>query len=113
VPNPVPAPRQRRRRRGTIVRHVFGVDSDELQIAARIGLVRKRALARLLMISPWNLDRWRKDDPHFPKPVWISGSTPAWRVADIEAWLTSRQHGGLAPDWNPEVAERRRRGGTE
>jgi predicted DNA-binding transcriptional regulator AlpA len=61
--------------------------------------IRKRQLAKLLTVSPWTLDRWRATDPSFPQPVWLSDSTPAWRVIDIQDWLARRSKGGLAPAW--------------
>ena len=63
-------------------------------------VLRKRELARLLSVNPWTLDRWRKTNPTFPQPIWLSDTTPAWRLADIEAWLASRPKGGVAPSWN-------------
>jgi predicted DNA-binding transcriptional regulator AlpA len=63
-------------------------------------LIRKRALARMLCVNSWTIDRWRKDES-FPKPIWLSNSTPAWKLSDIEAWLESRERGGAAPDWMP------------
>jgi|SRR5580700_5050464 predicted DNA-binding transcriptional regulator AlpA len=59
----------------------------------------KKQIARLLGVNPFSIDRWRKSDPEFPKPLWVSPSTPRWRRADIERWISSRQQGGIAPDW--------------
>jgi predicted DNA-binding transcriptional regulator AlpA len=64
-----------------------------------VQLLRKRELAALLKVSPWTVDRWRRRGD-FPLPLWISPHTPAWRRRDVLAWLSSRQHGGLAPGWN-------------
>ena len=75
-------------------------------------LVRKRQLARLLQVSPWTIDRWRRTDPAFPQPIWVSASMPAWRIVEVEQWLTSRQRGGVAPAWEQgsrPTSRRRRR----
>jgi predicted DNA-binding transcriptional regulator AlpA len=64
-----------------------------------LDLIGKRELARALRINPWTLDRWRRCNPAFPQPIWISAVTPRWRRNEIEEWLASRQRGGTAPDW--------------
>ncbi len=43
----------------------------------------------------WSIHRvsvWRmaKADPNFPKPVKLSPGTTRWKLADIEAWETTR-----------------------
>jgi predicted DNA-binding transcriptional regulator AlpA len=60
-------------------------------------VMRKRELAKLLKVSPWTIDNWRRDDPQFPPPIWMTLTTPVWRVVDIERWLATRQRGGLSP----------------
>jgi predicted DNA-binding transcriptional regulator AlpA len=64
-----------------------------------LALITKADLARLLNVTPWTLDRWRKADPSFPEVIWLSDSTPRWRRIDVEKWLASRQRGGTSPDF--------------
>jgi predicted DNA-binding transcriptional regulator AlpA len=86
-------------------------DPRPKQRAVRAGLSRgppqlltKRDVASLLRLNPWSVDRLRRTDTTFPECVWISGTSPRWRVSDIEQWLSSRPTGGTSPDW------RRRKG---
>src|SRR5262245_23185346 len=67
-----------------------------------LALLSKKQLAELLSIDPWTVDRWRKSDPTFPPPVWLSNTTPRWRRADIERWLATRKKGGRAPSWDQQ-----------
>src|SRR4051794_27847653 len=62
-------------------------------------LIGKRELAALLSVNSWTVDRWRKTQRDFPKPIWISDSTPRWNLLEIEEWLASKQRGGVAPTW--------------
>jgi len=62
-------------------------------------LLTKREVAALVKCNAWTLDRWRRDRPDFPKPVWLSDVIMRWWRRDIEAWLLSRQKGGLSPAW--------------
>jgi predicted DNA-binding transcriptional regulator AlpA len=62
-------------------------------------LLTKREVAELLRLNPWSVDRLRRTDPAFPECVWISGTSPRWRLSDIESWLSSRPTGGTSPDW--------------
>jgi predicted DNA-binding transcriptional regulator AlpA len=78
-----------------------------------LALLSKRALASLLAINPWTLDRFRKSDPDFPEPIWISGTTPRWRKVEVERWLATRQKGGVSPDWTQSTTTRRRRRRTQ
>jgi predicted DNA-binding transcriptional regulator AlpA len=71
-----------------------------------LALIDKQALARLLMIDPWTIDRWRKQHPDFPPPLWVTGTSPRWRRTEIETWLASRQRGGVSPDWNKRPVKR-------
>jgi predicted DNA-binding transcriptional regulator AlpA len=64
-------------------------------------LLTKQLLALRLAVNPATVDRWRRDDPTFPPPVWLSGITPRWRPADIDQWLSQKPKGGVAPDWSP------------
>jgi predicted DNA-binding transcriptional regulator AlpA len=69
-----------------------------------LSLLSKQALAELLGVDPWTIDRWRRPDeptfdPSFPSPLWISGATPRWKRTEVEAWLSTRQRGGLSPNW--------------
>jgi predicted DNA-binding transcriptional regulator AlpA len=74
------------------------IPTDPLQ------LLSKQQLAELLGVDPWTIDRWRRPDepthiPDFPQPVWVSNATPRWRRVEVEAWLSTRQRGGLSPNW--------------
>ncbi len=72
-----------------------------------IRLIAKRALAQLLGVSPWTIDRWRASGT-FPDPVWVSDDTPRWRIADILAWLKTRQaHDAPKPHHSKQRAVRR------
>lgn len=62
-------------------------------------LLSKRQLAELLGVNSWTVDRWRKTNPDFPAPVWLSDSTLRWRRLDVERWLATRQRGGVGPQW--------------
>jgi predicted DNA-binding transcriptional regulator AlpA len=62
-------------------------------------LLSKRQLAEMLGVNPFSIDRWRRTDPTFPKPFWLTGTTPRWHHSDVAAWLASRQRGGISPDW--------------
>jgi predicted DNA-binding transcriptional regulator AlpA len=64
-----------------------------------LAMLGKGELAALLGVSPWTIDRFRKNDPTFPKPLWISATTPRWRRRDVELWLDSRPCGGRAPSF--------------
>jgi predicted DNA-binding transcriptional regulator AlpA len=64
-----------------------------------LALLTKRDLAALLNVNVWSIDRWRKTDPNFPSPVWISGTTPRWRRIEIENWIATRPRGGRSPDF--------------
>lgn len=72
-------------------------------------LVTKQQLASLLAVDAWTIDRWRKSDPDFPQPVWISGTTPRWPRVEIDRWLASRQRGGTSPDWKQIIRRERRK----
>jgi predicted DNA-binding transcriptional regulator AlpA len=66
--------------------------------ASPLEVVRKRPLAKKLDVSPWTIDRWRADpDSQFPQPLWLSPTTPVWRVVEVEHWLSTRPKGGLSP----------------
>jgi predicted DNA-binding transcriptional regulator AlpA len=66
------------------------VPNDPLQ------MLGKQQLAELLQVNPWTVDRWRRENPDFPEPIWISDITPRWRRSAIESWLATRRKGGLA-----------------
>jgi predicted DNA-binding transcriptional regulator AlpA len=57
---------------------------------ASIQLIRKRPLARLLGVNSWTVDRWRKKGT-FPRPIWLSPTTPVWKLSDVEKWLDERK----------------------
>ena len=73
-----------------------------------LALLTKRQLAKLLAVDPWTIDRWRKGDPDFPEPIWLSGTTPRWKRVAIHHWLATRQRGGTSPDWQ-QIPTRERR----
>ena len=53
-------------------------------------LLRKRQVLAIVPFSGMTL--WRKvKDGSFPAPVQLSERIPAWRVADVRAWLASRE----------------------
>jgi predicted DNA-binding transcriptional regulator AlpA len=77
-------------------------------------VLTKGELATLLGVNPWTVDRWRrKSGLDFPQPIWLSGTTPRWRRAEVRSWLASRQQGGVAPDYpnrnTPKAPPQRRR----
>jgi predicted DNA-binding transcriptional regulator AlpA len=65
-----------------------------------LALLNKKQLAEICGVNCWTIDRWRRDRPDFPKPVWLSDVIMRWRRRDVEEWLASLQQGGLAPVWN-------------
>jgi predicted DNA-binding transcriptional regulator AlpA len=67
-----------------------------------LALLSKKQLAALLAIDVWTVDRWRKSDPTFPQPIWVTNTTPRWRRADVEAWLSTRKKGGRSPAWDEQ-----------
>jgi predicted DNA-binding transcriptional regulator AlpA len=70
------------------------------------GLLGKPAVAGLLACSVPTLDRMRKADKSFPRPVWLGPVTPRWRRSEIESWLSKRPKTLLAPAW--DAGERQR-----
>ena len=85
------------------------VTADEQQsnnnntIADPLALLSKKALAQLLAVDPWTIDRWRRDDPDFPQPIWVTTTTPRWSRADVEEWLATRKKGGRSPAWDQQT----------
>jgi predicted DNA-binding transcriptional regulator AlpA len=73
-----------------------------------LALIGKFALADVLAVDKWTLDRWRKKDSSFPQPVWISGSTPRWKRTEIERWLATRPSGGRAPNWDAKPSHKKK-----
>jgi predicted DNA-binding transcriptional regulator AlpA len=73
---------------------------------SNLELISKAQLAALIGVNTWTIDRWRRIDPDFPAPIWISPSTPRWRRVDIETWIAQRPRGSVAPAWQ----HRRRKG---
>lgn len=59
-------------------------------IPSTIQLIRRPALLRALKVSGPTLWRWQREDETFPKPVYLTDRNPAWRVIDIEQWLSQR-----------------------
>ena len=68
-----------------------------------LSLLSKKALAQLLAVDPWTIDRWRRDDPDFPQPIWVTPTTARWRRAVVEAWLRTRKQGGRSPAWDQQT----------
>lgn len=57
------------------------------------GLIRKVKLCQQLGITSGGLDKLKKRDPSFPKPIKDSDSRQAaayYVVAEVEAWLQAR-----------------------
>jgi len=54
-----------------------------------LDLIRKAELAERLRINRWTLMRWCREGK-FPKPIRLSEVVVAWRVADVERWLSER-----------------------
>ena len=67
-------------------------------------LLSKRQLGELLHVNLWTLDRWRKTDPDFPAPIWLSNSTLRWRRVEVERWLASCRRGGVGPQYKRREA---------
>ena len=97
------------RRRGTDLTTVVSDPRAVVVTSDPLELLGKRELADLLRVNPWTVDRWRRTDPDFPAPIWISKSTPRWRRKDIEAWLATRQRGGTSPAFGEMRKHKRRR----
>ena len=71
--------------------------------------LRKTDVAALLKADPWTLDRWRRLDPTFPAPIWLSNTTPVWRRRDIEAWLQAARVAGWRHRGRRRARHRRRK----
>ena len=103
MPNPkLFSDRKSPSRTDAVQRKLAAIPAEQLEPGPApdpLALMTKRELANLLAVDPWTIDRWRKSDD-FPVPVWLSGTTPRWRRADIETWLATRQQGGRAPDYD-------------
>lgn len=57
-----------------------------------LALIRKKALAELLDVSPATIDNWRRDpELNFPAPVIGSGQFVAWKRIDVAEWQVRRQ----------------------
>jgi predicted DNA-binding transcriptional regulator AlpA len=63
-------------------------------------LLDKQEVANYLGVNKYTIDRWRRELPDFPEPIWLSGTSCRWRLQDIEKWLATRPSGGKAPEWN-------------
>jgi hypothetical protein len=71
-------------------------------------LLTKQQLAEWFGVAVWTIDRWRRTDPDFPAPIWITITTPRWEPPVVRKWLTSRRKGGLAPlGFQPREREKR------
>lgn len=60
-----------------------------------LALLHKRQLAKLLGVSPWTVDYWRKRGM-IPEPILLSPQIAAWRRRDIAAWLAQREAAPIA-----------------
>ena len=92
-------PPRRRRRSSTRLaqphqRHGDRGDGDDdanPRTRSSITLLRKVAVASMLGVSTWSIDRWVKAGT-FPKPLFISDFAPArWRLRDVELWLEKQR----------------------
>lgn len=58
---------------------------------ARITLLRKTEVAKLLGVSTFTLTHWL-DIGQFPKPIFLQSGSPArWRLSDINAFMEKRR----------------------
>lgn len=53
-------------------------------------LLRPKAAAAMLAISPNTLWRWARERKDFPSPVKLGPGSTAWRLADLEAFIAGR-----------------------
>lgn len=53
-------------------------------------LLRPKDAAAMLAISPNTLWRWTRERKDFPSPVKLGPGSTAWRLADLEAFIASR-----------------------
>jgi predicted DNA-binding transcriptional regulator AlpA len=58
-------------------------------------LLRKRAVARWLGITPKTLAGWVKDG-HFPEPLRLSARLLCWRRSVVLAWLAQQEQAASA-----------------
>jgi predicted DNA-binding transcriptional regulator AlpA len=72
----------------------------------------KMQVARLLGVNAGSVDRYRRTDPSFPLPFWITATTPRWSRAEIEQWLASRPRSARAPAFE-RLHRRRQRFGSD
>ena len=49
-------------------------------------LTAREAAARLTISRP-TLYNKLKNDPTFPRPIYVAKSAPRWRVDELDAWL--------------------------
>lgn len=50
-------------------------------------LLTKDQLAELLQVHPNTIDRYRKTDPLFPRPLELPGRLLRWRQSAITSWM--------------------------
>ena len=84
-------------------------DKRRLRGSATNGLWSKRDVAEYLNVAPWTVDQKLRKLPDFPRPRWLTDTTPRWLPEEIKAWVASRPTDDVAPSWKPQPAKRRRR----
>jgi predicted DNA-binding transcriptional regulator AlpA len=67
----------------------------------------KVEVACLLGVHPGSIDRYRRRDPTFPPPYWLTGCTPRWKRDEVEKWLASRPRSARAPAFEKQFHRRR------
>jgi predicted DNA-binding transcriptional regulator AlpA len=76
-------------------------DADEL--------LSKQQFASFLGLNPWTIDRLRKTIPNFPEPIWVTDKSPRWKKSEVQAYLDSRQRGGVSPEYENRAKPRDRK----
>jgi len=54
-------------------------------------IIRLKGIAEQLDVSLMTVNRIRKTDTTFPKPIRLGARTIGFRVADLNEWLTARE----------------------
>ena len=56
-----------------------------------IKLVRISELAQILSVSRSTIYRWLQEKSEFPKPVQLSKRIIAWKMEEIDEWLSKKR----------------------